>query len=148
MLIMCVTSWTMPDTTDCIIACFCLFSVVFLIIWEDSPIPSLGTSSLPWGELWFASSQSQPRANLTSEQPRIILLVAQGSFWAWVSEAGWAPPLSTARGILRTQPVSVGWYLQDSSINLTFRHLGKQTSTTFFFFFFEINNEPLWMRIT
>lgn len=147
MLIMCVTSWTMPDTTDCIIACFCLFSVVFLIIWEDSPIPSLGTSSLPWGELWFASSQSQPRANLTSEQPRIILLVAQGSFWAWVSEAGWAPPLSTARGILRTQPVSVGWYLQDSSINLTFRHLGKQTSTTFFFFF-EINNEPLWMRIT
>lgn len=110
----------------------CLFVlVVFLMMWEDSIISTRSQTS--WGELWFTSSQSQPRANLTSEHSPIILLVAQGPFWVWVSEAGWAPPPITARGVLRIHLVSVGWHLQDNSVNSTPRHPGKSTSTTFFF---------------
>lgn len=107
-------------------------SVVFLMMWEDSTISTRSQTS--WGELWFTSSQSQPRANLTSEHSH-ILLVAQGTFWVWVSvsEAGWAPPRITATGVLRIQLVSVGWHLQDNSVNSTPRHPGKSTSTTFFF---------------
>ena len=121
--------------------CLLVF-VAFLMMWEDSTISTRSQPS--WGELWFASSQSQPRANLTSEHSHIILLVAQGHFWVWVSEAGWAP-LIAARGILRIQLVSVAWHVQDNSIYSTSRHPGKSTSTTFFG---GINNEPLWMRLT
>lgn len=109
--------------------CLLVF-VAFLMMWEDSTISTWSQTS--WGELWFASSQSQPRANLTSEHSHSILLVAQGPFWVWVSEAGWAP-LIAARGILRIQLVSVGWHLQDNSIHSTCRHPGKSTSTTSFF---------------
>lgn len=33
-------------------------------------------------------TQSQPRANLTSDQPHIILPFALGLLWVWVSETG------------------------------------------------------------
>lgn len=121
-----------PGTTDSLCECLQQLSVgvgVFVLFSGWCGRTAQGHRH-PGGRLdLHQDSESQPRANLTSDH---LFALCPGTFLGvHVGEGLGSLPSCPPEGFLRTHLLSLGWYLLGNSINSTFRHLDKQTSAIF-----------------